>query len=96
LQVDPLGGGLPKDGQPARAEYFVKGTEPTSQSPLYQNKDGKDYWVFVEKDPVSVDGQNRWQQGIESWITENQVIIYNPPTGSMRQQHQILNISQTF
>lgn len=81
LQIDPLGGGLPRDGQPTRAEYFVKGTEPTSQSSVYQNKDGKDYWVFVEKDPVSVDGQNRWQQGIETWITENHKDEerYNPP-----------------
>lgn len=36
LQVDPLVGGLPKDGSPTRSEYFIKGTEPTDISPYYK------------------------------------------------------------
>ncbi len=82
LQVDPLGGGLPRDGQPARSEFFIKGTEPTAASPIYQNKDGKDYWVFTERDPVSTDGKNRWQEGIDAWIQENHKDEerYNPPS----------------
>jgi penicillin-binding protein 1C len=36
MQIDALGGGLPKDGQPTRSEYFIKGTEPTAQSAIYQ------------------------------------------------------------
>ncbi len=81
LQVDPLGGGLPRDGQPTRSEYFVKGTEPTSVASLYKSKDGKDYWVFAEKDPVSTDGRNRWQEGIAAWIDQNHKgeERYNPP-----------------
>jgi len=26
MQIDALGGGLPKAGQPTRSEYFIKGT----------------------------------------------------------------------
>ena len=36
VTIDAFGGGLPKDGYPTRAEYFIKGTEPTSLSPIYQ------------------------------------------------------------
>lgn len=36
VQIDALGGGLPKDGQPTRSEYFIKGTEPTGPSAIYQ------------------------------------------------------------
>jgi len=47
VQIDALGGGLPKSGQPTRSEYFIKGTEPTGQSAIYQtlklskHQDGK-------------------------------------------------------
>lgn len=34
--IDAFGGGLPKDGYPTRAEYFIKGTEPTSTASIYQ------------------------------------------------------------
>lgn len=87
IQVDPLGGGLPRDGQPTRTEYFVKGAEPTSTSSIYKSKDGKDYWVFAEKDPVSVDGRNRWQEGINAWIEQNHKgeERYNPPEELLRE-----------
>lgn len=32
--------------------------------------DTKDFIVFREEDPVSTDGKNRWQEGIEAWIRE--------------------------
>lgn len=88
LQVDALTGGLPKDGEPVRSEYFVKGTEPKATSPFYQrfnvckdkntnfgeDKDveegktePKDLVAFTEQDPVSGDGKNRWQDGINAW-----------------------------
>lgn len=81
LQIDPLAGMLPKDGQPTRSDFFIKGTEPTTTSPIYQNKDGKDYWVFTEKDPISTDGRNRWQDGINAWIQQyhKDEERYNPP-----------------
>ena len=82
LQIDPLTGMLPKDGQPTRSDFFIKGTEPTTISPIYQNKDGKDYWVFTEKDPISTDGKNRWQDGINAWIQQyhKDEERYNPPS----------------
>lgn len=35
-EIDSVWGGLPKDGQPKRTEYFVKGTEPTDVSSFYK------------------------------------------------------------
>ncbi|MGI8419882.1 MAG: transglycosylase domain-containing protein [Candidatus Levyibacteriota bacterium] len=71
VQVDGFGGGLPHAGQPTRSEYFIKGTEPTAESPIFQSKDGKNYIVIRENDPVSTDGVNRWQAGIDAWIAQN-------------------------
>jgi len=81
LQIDVLSGGLPHGGQGTRSEYFIKGTEPTSESPIYKSKDGKNYLVFKEDDPVSTDGQNRWQKGIEEWIAKEHPNdeAYHPP-----------------
>jgi len=36
LQIDAFLGGLPRDGQPIRSEYFIKGTEPTDFSAFYK------------------------------------------------------------
>ncbi len=91
-QVDAFSGGLPIDGQPTRVEYFIKGTEPTTKSPIYKtlkmskHDNGKlasdeelsrnDYDTmevinFVEDDPVSTDGKNRWQEAIDAWVAEH-------------------------
>jgi hypothetical protein len=70
VPVDTLAGGLAVDGLTPRTEYFVKGTEPTTKSMVYQNKDGQDYFVFREDDPISTDGKNRWQEGINAWIEQ--------------------------
>lgn len=104
IQVDSLGGGLPNSGQATRSEYFIKGTEPTSASPMYgkvriskhqNNKlanqdeidrgdyDVKDFILFKESDPISADGKNRWQEGIDAWIKEHYAADkpeYYPPT----------------
>jgi membrane peptidoglycan carboxypeptidase len=87
IQIDAFAGGLPHPGQPTRSEYFINGTQPTTESPVYQNKDGKDYLVFRESDPVSTDGQNRWQQGIDAWIEQNHKDdpMYHPPDDVVRQ-----------
>jgi len=71
VQVDTFGGGMPTDGKSTRSEYFVKGTEPTSQSQIYKKKDDKIYFYIRESDPVSADGTNRWQDGINAWIEQN-------------------------
>ena len=68
MQVDSFGGGLPHGGQGTRSEYFIKGTEPTAESNIYKSKDGQNYFVFHEDDPVSGDGINRWQKGIDEWL----------------------------
>ncbi|OGK15598.1 hypothetical protein A3H80_03790 [Candidatus Roizmanbacteria bacterium RIFCSPLOWO2_02_FULL_37_19] len=36
LQIDAFLGGLPREGQPIRSEYFIKGSEPTDISPFYK------------------------------------------------------------
>ncbi len=36
MTIDDYGGGLPKDGKPTKTEYFIKGTEPTAISSIYQ------------------------------------------------------------
>jgi membrane peptidoglycan carboxypeptidase len=81
MQIDSLGGGLPHGGQPTRSEYFVKGTEPTAESPIYKSKDGQEYIYFHEDDPVSTDGQNRWQKAIDEWVEQNHKDdkMYHPP-----------------
>jgi hypothetical protein len=30
--------------------------------------ESKDFIVFTENDPVSSDGKNRWQEGIDAWV----------------------------
>lgn len=81
MQIDSFAGGLPHAGQPTRSEYFIKGTEPTAESPIYKSKDGKNYLVIHEDDPVSKDGKNRWQEGIDAWIQQNHAgdELWNPP-----------------
>lgn len=42
----------------------------------------KNFVVFKENDPISTDGKNRWQEGIDAWINENYKDdpLYHPPT----------------
>lgn len=91
-QIDAFSGGLPIDGQSTRVEYFVKGTEPTTKSPVYKtlkmsrhdggklasdeemsrnDYDTMDVINFIEDDPVSTDGKNRWQEAIDAWVAEH-------------------------
>ena len=81
VNVDLVGGGMPTEGKPTRSEYFVKGTEPTSESQIYKKKDGKVYFWIRESDPVSTDGVNRWQEGIDKWIEQfhKDDELYRPP-----------------
>lgn len=36
------------------------------------NYDEKEFFKFREEDPISSDGKNRWQEGIDSWIAEQE------------------------
>jgi len=100
LTIDAYLGGLPKDGYPTRAEYFIEGTEPKDISPFYKKikisknngklandveiKNGqyeeKEFIVFTENDPVSADGKNRWQEGIDAWVKDQGDPKFHPPT----------------
>ncbi len=40
----------------------------------------KEYFVFKEEDPLSGDGINRWQEGINQWLTGQSDSRYHPPT----------------
>lgn len=45
--------------------------------------DVKDFIVFHEDDPVSLDGKNRWQEGIDAWVKATYAADhpeYYPPT----------------
>jgi len=46
------------------------------------NYEEKEFFSLKEEDPVSTDGKNRWQEGINSWISgQAEKDKYNPPTG---------------
>jgi len=100
VEIDGFAGGTPYGDQPKRKEFFVKGTEPTTKSSVYQsikvskkdnNKlanqveitkgeyDSRDFIVFKEEDPVSSDGKNRWQEGIDAWVSAQGDSRYHVP-----------------
>ncbi|HUW21761.1 MAG TPA: PBP1A family penicillin-binding protein [Candidatus Bathyarchaeia archaeon] len=43
------------------------------------NYEEKEYFVFVEIDPLSIDSHNRWQEGIDTWSENLQDLRYHPP-----------------
>lgn len=57
--------------------------------------DEKEYIVFAENDPVSTDGKNRWQEGINEWLKTQGDPKYHPPTetSSERVDQVIMNIT---
>lgn len=44
------------------------------------NYEEKDFFVITEKDPVSTDGKNRWQEGIDAWAREQSDPKWQYPT----------------
>jgi membrane peptidoglycan carboxypeptidase len=42
--------------------------------------DEKEYFIFREDDPVSQDGRNRWQEGIDAWKGGQEDSRYKAPT----------------
>lgn len=44
------------------------------------NFEEKEFIVFTENDPVSGDGKNRWQEGINEWLKDQGDPKYHPPT----------------
>lgn len=54
------------------------------------NYDSKEYFKLVESDPVSNDGVNRWQEGIDKWISEqNDKDKYFPPESFCRNDGKV-------
>lgn len=45
-----------------------------------ENYEEKEFIVFAEDDPVSTDGKNRWQEGIDEWVKSLPDSKYHPPT----------------
>jgi 1A family penicillin-binding protein len=58
--------------------------------------DEKQFIVLKEDDPVSSDGKNRWQDGINAWIaTQGDNSKYKPPTETYSGTNQVvLNVKQ--
>jgi membrane peptidoglycan carboxypeptidase len=53
--------------------------------------DEKEYFKFSETDPISTDGKNRWQEGIDSWINQQgEKDKYNPPQEFCRGGGQVV------
>lgn len=52
--------------------------------------DEKEYFVFRESDPLSGDGRNRWQEGIDAWLATQTDERYHPPTSLCDQNESIL------
>lgn len=49
------------------------------------NYDEKEYFRLSEEDPISTDGKNRWQEGIDWWIsTQSEKDKYDPPSDYCR------------
>lgn len=44
------------------------------------NYEDKEFFVFKEEDPLSTDGVNRWQEGIDKWVAAQSDSRYHPPS----------------
>ncbi len=57
----------------------------TPEDVVNNNFNTKEYFKFSEDDPVSTDGKNRWQEGIDGWInTQADKDKYFPPSDYCR------------
>jgi len=51
--------------------------------------DTKSFIVFIEQDPASGDGKNRWQEGIDAWVGTQGDSKYHPPKETYQGSDQI-------
>lgn len=51
--------------------------------------DTRYFVVFKETDPVSGDGKNRWQEGIDLWVSKITDPKYHPPTDTYSEGEQL-------
>jgi hypothetical protein len=59
-----------------------EGNLATPSDVAANNYDSKEFVILKEKDPLSSDGINRWQDGINAWIASQSATtnLYRPPT----------------
>lgn len=50
----------------------------------------KEFFIFKEEDPVSTDGVNRWQEGIEQWLSTQTDPRYFPPKEYCGDQEEVV------
>lgn len=53
----------------------------------------KDYIVFTESDPISTDGKNLWQEGIDAWARSQGDDRLKPPTDTSEANSDIILVS---
>ena len=57
--------------------------------------DTKSYVILKEQDPVSGDGKNRWQEGIDAWLVTQNDSKFHPPTEVYKGSDQLtINIKE--
>lgn len=83
-----IDGTQPKIDDPIHLKLKVckngKGIAPP-EDVANNNFDSKEFFKLREDDPISKDGINRWQQGIDGWIAlQSNKDMYNPPDGYCR------------
>ena len=59
------------------------------------NYEEKEFVYFKEEDPFGVNGQNKWQEGILSWLKDQGDSKYHPPTDYCSSVNQVVvNIAE--
>jgi 1A family penicillin-binding protein len=53
------------------------------------NYEEREFYVFREEDPVSTDGRNRWQEGIDAWLSGQGDSRYLPPKDNCRTSNPV-------
>ncbi len=98
VTIDELTGMLPFEDFPTRAEWFIKGTEPTARSSWYQkleickvdgrlaSKACRDADKTAEKTFVKITAEKpEWQNAVDQWVKDNyKDSKYFPPTMTSR------------
>jgi hypothetical protein len=79
-----IDGTQPKISDPIHLQLKVCKDKPGLAPPAdvaNGNFNPKEYFNFKEDDPVSTDGKNRWQEGIDGWtLQQSNQDMYRPPT----------------
>jgi membrane peptidoglycan carboxypeptidase len=88
-----IDGTLPSGEDPIHAMLKVckaSGKLATDVDVAKGDYEEKEYFVFKEADPLSSDGRNRWQEGINAWTATQADSRYHPPTEACSQNEAVL------